>query len=116
MRRHGQDDDGDAGLVGGADSAWLDARPAAVARLLRHEVLDNSGVPVFPILAAHLVHGVGGVIVAVIEMDRAVEVVLEVLDAFGDLLGLVLAGEEEDGGQRQAQGRGAGAAVGGADW
>src|SRR5260370_27529035 len=83
MRRHGQDDDGDAGLVDGSNAAAFDARPAAVAALLRHEMLDHARVPVFPVLATDLVHGVGGIIMAIIKVGALVEVLLEVLDGLG---------------------------------
>src|SRR2546427_5358186 len=70
----GEDDDGDRGLIDGADLAAVRRAPGAVGVLAvrRHEVLHQAAVPVFPVLAAHLVHGVGGVVVAVEEVDGTV--------------------------------------------
>src|SRR5205809_453450 len=69
MGRHRESDDGDRRLVNRADLAAVGCGPAAIGVLAAggHEVLDQPAVPVFPVLAADLVHGMGGVVVAVVE-------------------------------------------------
>src|SRR5262249_40054704 len=73
-------------------------RPEALGVLLGQQVIAEPAVPVLPFLAADLVHGVGGVVVAVPPVARRFEIALEVVDGFGNLFGLVLAGELQDAG------------------
>src|SRR5262249_33687680 len=100
-------------LVHRADFAGAGGGPAAVGVLAagRDEILHEAAVPFFPFLAADLVHGVGGVVLAVVEVDRAVEVGFQVLDAFRDFLRLVFAGEEEDAEAGSGAGEAGGAGV-----
>src|SRR5262245_38523603 len=83
MGGHGKDDDGDAGLVDGADAGAVAAGPGAVGVLLGAEAAHDTGVPIFPLLAADLMHGVGRVVVAVVMMLAVVEVAFQVLDRLG---------------------------------
>src|SRR5438034_9134215 len=112
MRRHGQNDDGDAGLVDGADAGTIAAGPTAVAVLLGPEMPDEAIVPVVPFLAADLVHRVGGVVVAVVVVLAVVEVPLEVIDRLGhDLFNLLFAAFV-GGVARQKEDAGAGGGAG----
>src|SRR5207244_12376139 len=90
------------------DLAAVGRRPAAVGGLARQEILRQAAVPVLPVLAADLVHGVGGVVMAIVEVRVVVEMVLEIRDPVGDFLGLIFAGEEgageARGGPREAGG------------
>src|SRR5271169_5266701 len=66
MCRHRQHDDGDTGLIDGANAAAsVQTVPAAVGTLARQQVLGQAFVPFLPLRRVALMHGVRGVIVAV---------------------------------------------------
>ena len=46
----------------------VDQLPSGALAAGGDEVADEAAVPVFPVLAADLVHGVGGVVMAVVEV------------------------------------------------
>ena len=94
--RHGQDDDGDRGLIHGADILIVPVWPGAVAALIDKELRLYLVVPLLPLFTADLVHGMGGVIVTVPEVLVRLEIVLQVSDRLRNFLGLILAAELQD--------------------
>src|SRR5262249_60272943 len=70
--------------------------PGPVGPLVGQKIGADALVPVTPVLAADLVHGMGGIVVSVPEVMVVGEMILQEIDGLGNFPGLVFAAELQD--------------------